>query len=526
MTIGSPTIHKHTHQPTRGSPFVALDRPLSSLLPDSGSRGHGPNRAKILPPRTGILSVSSPNILLIVMDTARASTVLELLDKGELPGLSRFARSGTVFENVFTTSPWTLPSHASLFTGLRSSGHGVHTRSRYFDPPVPTLAERLSIQGYDAVGISGNVWVSPTFGFDAGFDNLSSKWDLFWGGNDLSSVSTASGMERVKEAARTLATKELPLTFLNAVYGKGIQSRTEEKGARITTSRTIRWLRSRDDDRPFFYFINYLEPHLDYRPPKRYADDDPDAVNQDPWEYVTGNTEMATGDFEALRRLYRAEIRYLDSHLERLYTTLSETGLLDETAIFLVGDHGENIGDHDLMDHQYSLNETLLHVPLIARYPPAFSQDVCSNLFEVRDLYPTILELAGVAPETDGSATTLLDEGRDRVFAEYRHPQPRMEALSESVTHLSDTGRSHLDQTLRSVRTLDWKLIEAEDGTTELFPAGNECTDVSDENPAVASALVEEMEGAGIELGRGADRNASVETSESTEERLADLGYI
>lgn len=460
------------------------------------------------------------------MDTARASTVFELLKKGELPGLTQFARSGTVFENVFTTGPWTLPSHASLFTGLRSSGHGVHTRSRYFNPPVPSLAEQLSAQGYDTVGISGNVWISPTFGFDAGFDNLSSKWDLFWGGNDLSSVSTASGVERIKEAGRALATKELPLTLLNAVYGKCIQSRTEEKGARITTLRTIRWLRSRDGDTPFFYFINYLEPHLDYRPPKRYAEDDPDAVNQDPWEYVTGNAEMGTEDFETLRRLYRAEIRYLDSHLERLYTTLSETGLLEETAIFLVGDHGENIGDHDLMDHQYSLNETLLHVPLVARYPPVFSQDKCSSLFEVRDLYPTILELAGAAPETYGSETTLLDEGRERVFAEYRHPQPRMEALSESVTQLSDTCRSHLDRTLRSVRTSDWKLIEAEDGTTELFPAGNECTDLSEKNPAVTSALVEEMEEAGIELEREADRKTSVETSESTEERLADLGYI
>lgn len=470
--------------------------------------------------------MSPPNILLIVMDTARASTVFELFREGELPGIAQFAQSGTVFENVFTTSPWTLPSHASLFTGLRSSDHGVHTRSRYFDPPVPSLAERLSAQGYDTAGISGNVWISPTFGFDDGFDNLSSKWDLFWGGNDLSSVSTANGAERIKEAARTLATKELPLTLLNAVYGKVIQSRTDEKGARLTTSRTIRWLRSRDGDTPFFYFINYLEPHLDYRPPKRYAEDDPDAVNQDPWEYVTGNTEMSTEDFETLQRLYRAEIRYLDSHLERLYTTLSETGLIEDTAIFLVGDHGENIGDHDLMDHQYSLNETLLHVPLVARYPPAFSQDIRSSLFEVRDLYPTILELAGASPETHGSGTTLFDGGRKRVFAEYRHPQPRMESLSESVTHLSDTSRNQLDRTLRSVRTSEWKLIEAEDGTTELFPAGNERVDVSDKNPAVTSALVEDMESAGIKLEREADRKNSVETSESVEERLADLGYI
>lgn len=472
--------------------------------------------------------MTRPNVILVVLDTARAETVYSLLDRGELPGMQKFDETGTRFERAFTTSPWTLPSHASLFTGQRTGDHGTHAGNKAFDPSVPPLAELLSEQGYETRGISANGWISSEFGFDRGFDALSMKWDRFWRGEDLTSVKNGDGIERYQALVSLLASAEAPYTLANALYGKLFASRTDNGAAMITT-RTVEWLRSYDREQPFFFFLNYLEPHLQYDPPAEYVPDDlpkpREEVNQDPWEYIAGPVSMDERDFDTLRALYRAEIRYLDAQLERLYDTLESMDRLDETAVFIVGDHGENIGDHSLMDHQYSLHDTLLHVPLLARYPAEFDPTRREDLVEVRDLYPTIAALADAPTSGDGVSARDLTApgGRDAVFAEYRYPQPTMDALEEKVSTLRD-GYETLDRTLRSVRTEQWKLIEADDGEATLYRAGSETTDLSDEHPDVVEDLRARMESKGVKLGKGEKKDREI--SDTHQERLEALGYI
>jgi arylsulfatase A-like enzyme len=199
--------------------------------------------------------------------------------------------------------------------------------------------------------------------------------------------------------------------------------------------------------------------------------------------------------------------------------------LLDDTAVFVVGDHGENIGDHGLMDHQYSLHDTLLHVPLIVRYPDVFEPETRSSLVELRDLYPTIAGLVGASVSGTGVSTVNLADpgGRDEAFAEYRFPQPSMTSLRDSVTTLQE-GYERLDRTLRSVRTDDWRLIEADDGSVSLYRAGDETTDLADDRIEVVEDLRGRLNDHGIELGRGAER--ATEVSDAHEERLEALGYI
>ncbi|OYR77213.1 hypothetical protein DJ84_22000 [Halorubrum ezzemoulense] len=472
--------------------------------------------------------MGKPNVLLIVLDTTRADTVSGFLEQGALPGLQKFSNDGAVFQSAYSNAPWTLPSHASMFTGQRASAHATHAGSPQFSPDVPPLPKLFSKAGYETRGISGNSWVSSEFGFDEGFDYLSTKFDRYWGGDDLSKVAKASGLGRVKKLIELMASREAPITFANLLHDQLLNRRTDA-GAKGTTDRTIDWLRSRERQEPFFYFINYLEPHLPYNPPDEYREQfcsiDHSKVNQDPWEYVAGTLDMTPSDFDALSDLYRAEIAYLDHHLERLYDALDATGYLEDTVVVLTADHGENIGDHGLMDHQYSLHDTLLHVPLILRYPEEIDAGEQSDLVELRDLYPTLCTLAGIGyPDDESVSSTVIHaQGRTEVFAEYRYPQPDMESLHETVTELAD-GWQRYDRALRSVRTNDWKLIEAEDGEVQLFRAGDESATITAANPSVVDKLQEMMDEEAIQLARG--DSESIEVSDATEERLEDLGYV
>jgi arylsulfatase A-like enzyme len=487
---------------------------------------------------------SQPNVLFIVLDTARARTVFSGLDRDLMPTVSRLAAEGTTFTDATTTGPWTLPSHASMFTGQYTSEHGSHAGNRSFDPAGVPLSTRLSGAGYRTAGISGNVWISPEFGFDAGFDQFSMKWDLFWDAPDLSSVisgrNTVSDESSLLDAFRGHTPVELLKGGVTAGYAKYLAGRHDD-GARNATTRTVNWLEEHaSDEQPFFYFLNYIEPHLPYEPPESFQDEylpagvSPEDVNQDPWAYVAGDVEMDERDFEVLQGLYEAELAYVDTQIERLYEALDEAGVLDETAIVLVGDHGENIGDHDLMDHQYCLYETLVNVPLVIRYPEAFpAGERVSGPVELRDLYPTIQDFADESAETmdatsehslrprDGDVPT-----REYALSEYLVPQPSMDSLRESVDSF-DPAATKYDRALRSIRSERWKLVEASDDTVELYDLRDdphEQTDRSDERPSVVERLQERLRDRLGPLTRGATDDGDI--SQHSKERLEDLGYL
>ncbi|MDT3435463.1 sulfatase [Haloarcula sp. 1CSR25-25] len=488
--------------------------------------------------------MNKPNILFIILDTARGQTVLPGLKNGLMPATGRIASEGTTFRNVSTVAPWTLPSHASLFTGRYTSDHDTHRGSTHFDQAAQPLAARLQKEGYTTVGISGNIWVSPEFGFDAGFDQFSMKWDVFWGGADLSRIRAADGLgPRVRALRSELSFKNAPKTVLNAIYGRYVGNRYDD-GAWLTTKRAIRWIEDYQSQSPFFFFINYLEPHLEYNPPEGYTEKflpagidpaDVEEVNQDQWRYIAGDETMDEDDFAVLEAMYKGELNYLDLQIAKLYAALSRKGILDETAIVLVSDHGENIGDHGLMDHQYCLYETLLNVPLVIRYPDCFDAGVTvDGLVESRDLYPTLLELAGTNPDpavdsvSDNSLLPVNGTYTDREYAiaEYVRPQPSMSALEKRLGSLDEQTRRY-DRVLRSIRTESWKLIEGSDGTTELYHLAEdptETTDVSESNPEIIGRLQRILRREQGSLRRRTDDPESI--SEQSRERLEDLGYI
>ncbi|MFC6905729.1 sulfatase [Halalkalicoccus tibetensis] len=482
--------------------------------------------------------MTDPNVLVLVMDTARFGDIRETPTEA----IDSVAEEGTDFTNASANAPWSLPSHASMFTGQYSSRHGAHATHKQLDESKATLAELFSENGYETVGVSNNTWISGEFGFARGFETFYKTWQYVQSDTDLGGIArTTEGIDQLRSLAGRLTDGNPVTNLINTVYGKFLRRHSDD-GARQTTEWLADWLDEREDSRSFFCFVNYLEPHLEYRPPEEFAErflpegvsyEEAMEVPQDAWGYIAGEVEMGERDFEVLRALYRAEIAYLDERIGELREALEESGEWEDTVVVITGDHGENIGDHGLMDHQYCLYETLLHVPMVVSGGAFDGGGEDDRLVQLTDLAPTLLDAAGIeAPEARERFQGVSfhpdsDETREHAIAEYMGPQPSMEALEKRVGTVPDSVRE-FDRSLRSIRDSEHKLVRGSDGLRELYHLGDdpdEERDLADERPDVASELGAELDD-WLDSFERHDASGSVSMSQSTQDRLEDLGYL
>ncbi|MCA1727419.1 MAG: sulfatase, partial [Actinobacteria bacterium] len=342
-----------------------------------------------------------PDIVLVVWDTVRAHDVsLYEQPTGTTPVLERLAEWSTVYERAQSPSPWTLPSHASLFTGLLPSRHGANeTHYRLEDGPE-TLAEVLGRAGYATIAVSANDMVAPASGLTRGFERVLIAGRAFADGGPPANVP---------KLARTA------LEALERRYRGSIRFRYDYGAARV--NRLVdRALSRLDDDRPVFLFLNLLDAHLRYWPPEPFRgrhlprgvdDARAEGTDQSPKRFYLGESGLGPDDFEILRGLYRGEITYLDARLGELVRILERRGRWDGSLLAVTSDHGENIGDHGLMDHQACVYQTLLWVPLLVRHPGRMDGTRSDALVQTHDLGPTILQAAGASFAGEIDATPL-----------------------------------------------------------------------------------------------------------------------
>lgn len=481
--------------------------------------------------------MTPPNIVLIVMDTARADVVAPTSEHTPMPKLADLGQGGTIFTSASSNSPWTLPSHATIFSGQYTSHHQTHAANVQFDYE-PTLPSRLRECGYTTIGVSNNTWVSGEFGFDRGFDKFYTTWRLFQDGVDFGDIAqTEFGMKNqllgILKKFRGNPLKNLA----NLIYGRFLRKRNDD-GARRTNEIIAENLDDWVDESPFFLFLNYLEPHLEYRPPDRVASrylpgdvtlEEAASVNQDAWAYISGEIEMSGRDFDILRALYTAELAYLDERIEELHRVFQDVGAAEQTVFIVTADHGENIGDHGLMDHQYSLHETLLSVPLAIFGPGFDGSAVIGTPVQLLDIAPTVLDIASESSidELPGeSLASPQDLPQDRpMYAEYVSPQPAIETLKDRYDCRNNVEQ--YDRLLRAVRLNDSKYVRGSDGSEWLFDLtrdpGEMVNDV-DENPERHRALRRRLE-TWTESLPPIDRS-DTSMAPATERRLEDLGYL
>ncbi len=366
---------------------------------DGGGRGRGKRWARaqvfLVGVLLGFLAVMGsgcrsprPNILLVTFDTTRWDHVgFEGGREGVTPMLDAMAARGTWFSTCITSQPLTLPAHTTIMTGLYPLHHGVRNNGTYVVPErVTTLAERLRGLGYQTHAVVAAYVLDSQFGLDQGFDSYD---------DDL------SGGPKQK----MFMFKEIPAAHV--------------------TIKAARWLRNTwRQDRPFFLWLHYFDPHADYEPPSDVAARFPG----DP---------------------YSGEIHYADRELGRVFKELDLMHVLDDTLFIFTSDHGDSLGDHGERTHGLFIYDATTRVPLLLAGPGIPRHGRVDRLVRTVDIVPTVLELlhVPVPGNLDGRSLISTWEGRD---------QDRI-AYVETMMPRLNFGWSEL----RALRTARYKAIDA-----------------------------------------------------------------
>ena len=392
-------------------------------------------------PHSGVTDApDAPNVLLVVWDTVRHKSVgLPGGGPQTTPNLTMLERTGVSFDAAMGTSSWTLPSHASLFTGHFPGEFGASWKVPLNDE-FPTLAEVLRDAGFDTAGFAGNLlYCARESGLARGFDRY----------------------EDYPVSFRTL--------LRSAWLTRGLASRlglldddvefTMKPAPRIRRA-FLDWLDTRTDQaRPFFAFLNLIDAHAPYTPDaKTYA------------RFSNGHARATSDDarswspteIDAERAAYEAEIASLDAELGVLLDDLEERGELDRTLIIVASDHGEMFGEHGLFGHGNALYRPLLHVPLVMSLPGVLPADThVSGPVSLAEIPATVMDLAlpGVPHPFPGVDLTRI--GTDQP------PRPPRAAIEFHTGLDSSTPLSR--GSMSAVIEGDWYYILNGDGVEELF---------------------------------------------------------
>jgi arylsulfatase A-like enzyme len=389
----------------------------------------------------------APNVLLIIWDTVRAASLsLYGYERETTPHLDRLAAGSIVFVNAFSPTPWTLPSHASMFTGLDPD-----RLSADWDTPLngdaATLAEVLSRHGYRSGGFVANTYFA---GRESGLSRGFAHYEDY-------PILSVQQLVRSTTLGRWIIRRPRLVNLFD------LDPSMELKRASVITDDALEWI-SDDRDRPFFAFLNYLDAHSPYSPPAQYASKFGTLSREQKLNFGNGRTLSAT-ELQAEIDAYDAAIAYLDDELSRLLDALDGAGVLDNTIIVVTSDHGEEFGEHDVYLHGNSLYDRSLHVPLVIRTPSSSGGVRNDAWVSLRDLPSTLLALAGVK------------EGRlpGNPLTWAREPSDSTRLAVDTILATVSRRPGVLDRypaakgRMVSVMTDPWKYIRGGDGAEELY---------------------------------------------------------
>jgi arylsulfatase A-like enzyme len=348
-----------------------------------------------------------PNILIFMMDTQGSRNMSCYgYRKPTTPNIDQIAREGVLFENHFVTSPWTLPVHASLFTGRYESGHGAGAQHEGLEPGLPQMGELFTRNGYRSVSFCNNHWA-----YDSGL----------W--------SAGTGFQehiRYGEARHKAVPPYVP-------SGKPEE---RDKGSLKAVGLALNWIDKKvaGKNKPFLMFINCLEPHDPYLPPEPFRSRfmEP-GVSYDKAVAGRGGQAVSTiGDrcqtldeWMIERSLYDGSTACLDDRIGKLVEGLKERGVYDETIFIVTGDHGDVQGEQIgyAYHSQNGVWDGACKTPLVIRHPKTFKAGTrCKQLVQITDALPALMQIAGVKSKEMSASIqgeNLLDalKGPTREFA-------------------------------------------------------------------------------------------------------------
>lgn len=393
-------------------------------------------------PRPGEAPV---NVLLIVLDTVRAWSMSAYgYSRATTPALAHWAQGGVRFSRAFSTAPWTLPSHASIFTG-----RWPHQLSADWlvplDRKTPVLAEYFRSRGYLTAGFVGNtLYCSYETGLSRGF-------------------------QQYQDYRATLGTVMLSSSLAKFFMDdRDLWHRLKRKDAAQIDGDFLQWLDRRPKGVPFFAFLNYFDAHDPYQPPAPY----------DTWFDSTGRAEYlrvvraATPARQwpsvavtGARNGYDGALAYLDNQMARLFDALAKRDLTRNTLVIVVSDHGEEFGEHGVYFHGNSLYRASIQVPLMVVLPGKVpAGQVVDHPVSLRDLAATIVSLTG-AEQSPFPGKSL-----ERFWGAERGTQPSDSLLSELNYTARLPANTPISRGPMKSLILDGsRLIRNGDGVNELY---------------------------------------------------------
>ncbi|NCG19333.1 MAG: sulfatase-like hydrolase/transferase [Rhodobacterales bacterium] len=412
-----------------------------------------------------------PNVLVIMWDTTRADRMsLYGHDRSTTPRLDAFAADAAVFEQAISPGMWTVPAHGSWFTGLPVASHGANAKWIWLDNRFVTLAEHFRANGYDTYAYTSNPYLSENSNILQGFDTIDYAWKAPWA-EKAAAATQAKLIEGDKSA-------ELSPSWRPEGHGEGWPKHLTayKDGGDVTREAFSEWLDERAPKKQWVAYLNFLEAHHPRVPSeearKRLHDDEmvesglsTDASLFRTMSYMEGKVTYEPAELDAIKGVYDATISDLDTVTGHILDDLKERGVLEDTIVVIVSDHGEHLGEHGLFDHRWSVYQELLHVPLVIRYPKKMVARREASPVSTQALFPTLCELADVACPP-GLIRSLTSMAIEPVYAELIQPTPRLPPIRAAYQDL-DNGKWRWRYQVMFDR--NYKLIRRSDGNLALY---------------------------------------------------------
>ena len=526
-----------------------------------------------------------PNLVVVVLDCARASMFPGTGGPaGSFPSLEQRREECSVFTRASTVAPWTLPSHASLFTGRYPWDHGVMGMSRLqIDDSVPTVEGMLRRAGYSTLALSANGLVSPLFSRAGSFETYrSAEWwektfrwiwpeslssrpeerklgtmgllSVLWQGLPPRRprappqvyLASARPTPSLQTAVRAADPRPVPIgpwveaASWAAIEGlnriaRALQFPTDPCPLPIAPwiePTLAGWLAKQPADRPVHCFINFLDLH------EKYLSDASVVPNLAAWlrfVRIPQNTRLwlqekwqpTAKELEVLRRSYQAILRGLDRRLESLIRILEEAGRWENTLLVVTSDHGQAFGEHDQIFHTRSPYEPTMHVPLWVRWPRGEGGGrSISEPTSLVDVTPTLLRAASVESPAVLPGVPLQGES----LPARREPVLAMADGYPSIELYSEGLRPSMMELLRKVYAIaydgDFKaIVETREGSVNVFDLRQDPDEQTgfastSSGPAVAAELAARTAADRINRAGGGGHDAGLE------DRLRSWGYL
>ena len=392
-------------------------------------------------------STDKPNVLFILVDTLRQDHVQPYGDATPTPGMARLSAEGTRYADAITVIPKTTQSVAAFQTGRYPVTNGVRILKGSLKGSEQTLAETLGDAGYTSGAFVHNGWVMRGRGFEQGFDQF---WSFF-------------ELERAWGPARLTGW----LTAIDTLTTQRIRAFDGNTNAATATDRVIDWMKN--VPQPFYGYVHYFDPHWPYRPPGEDGEcmvNNIKSIKRISRGQMMFKNPLDDEENERACELYRKEITYNSDQVARLLDTLDEMGIADNTIVVFTADHGHSLGEHDYWYHHGEfLYDASMSIPLIIKAPGQLEAGgIVEDQVRSIDVMPTLLGLADIrhtGPEMDG-----VDLRTERAGPAF---------LETDISYFKWNRRRYIKGVkgkLRGIRTPDWKLIytpKKGPGVWELF---------------------------------------------------------